>query len=175
MKRLVLLSALLVVTGVSASFRPALAGSDKIGVIDIQKILRDSAVAREARGMFLLDVEAKQGVLRSKERKIRAMEMDLDAKRDSMSPDATQEGHENLEQAIKDLRGLRDDMEAELQQKEAELRKKLVGEIRKVVKGFLEKNKYAVILENKTVFVWDHAVDVTDEIIALYDGQKNGQ
>lgn len=175
MKRLVLLSALLVVTGVSASFRTALAGSDKIGVIDIQKILRDSAVAREARGMFLLDVEAKQGILRSKEREIRAMEMDLDAKRDSLSPEAMQEGHENLEQAIKELRRLRDDMEAALQQKEADLRKKLVGEIRRVVKGFLQKNKYAVILENKTVFEWDDAVDVTDEIIALYDGQKNGQ
>ena len=65
-----------------------------------------------------------------------------------------------------------DDMEEELQKKESELRKKLV---REVVKAFLEKKKIAVIFEKKDVFVWDDAVDVTEEIVALYDAQKNGQ
>jgi outer membrane protein len=175
MKRFVLFTGVLIGIIAWASFSPVFAGSGKIGVIDIQKVMRESATAKDARGMFLLDVEAKRGVLRSKEKEIRAMEIDLETNRESLSPEAFQEGKENLERAIKDLRRLRDDMEEELQKKEGELRKRLMDEIRDVVKGFLKENKYAVILENKTVLAWDDAVDVTGEVTALYDAQKYGQ
>jgi outer membrane protein len=150
------------------------AGSGKIGVLDIQKAIRDSAAATEARGLFLLDVEAKRGVLRSKEKELQSVKADVESTAQDQSSALFQERRENFERQKRELRQLRDDMEEELQKKEAELRKRLVREIREVTKGFMKKNKYAVVLEKQMVFVWDDAVDITDEVIASYDALKTG-
>ena len=61
------------------------AGSAKIGVIDVEKIMRESVAARDARGLFLLDVEAKRAVLRSKEKEIRRMETVPEAQQGDLS------------------------------------------------------------------------------------------
>jgi outer membrane protein len=175
-RRFVLLFALMVTNvGLGLCGNWAFAESRRIGVMDTQKIIRESAIAREARGMFILDVEAKRGVLRAKEEDIRAMETELEAKAHSLSPETLEENRKDIERAVKDLLGLRDDMEEALQRKEAELREKLVLQIRQVVKRFLEKKKYAAIFESTTVFAWDDAVDVTDQIITMYDAQIGPQ
>jgi outer membrane protein len=151
---------------------PAFAGGTKIGVVDVQKIMRESAVARDARGMFLLDVEAKRAVLRSKEKEVHNMKKAPGTQGSNPSSTGGKEKREKFDREVKDLRHLRDDMEEELKKKEAELRLKLLCEIREAAKAYLQKEKYSIIFEKKALFVFDEAVDVTDEIIAFYDAKK---
>lgn len=148
---------------------PALASSAKIGVIDIQKIMRESQKAKDARGMFLMDVEAKRGVLKSKETKVRAMQKRLKEDEGKKSGEKLKQAKEKIHRAVKDLKRLRDDMEEELKNNERELRRKLIGDIRKVVQEFLKTKKFTVIFDRKTPVAFDQGIDVTDKIIELYD------
>jgi outer membrane protein len=147
---------------------PAFAASAKIGIIDMQKIMQESKAAKDAKGMFLLDLEAKRGTLKSEEDKVRAMETELRDKGEK----ASDEAKEKLTQAVKKLRRLKNDMEDELKEKDADLSRRLFGEIRKIVDEFLKKKKYTVILDKRTAVSFDEKFDVTDQIMKMYDAKK---
>ena len=154
------------------ALQPVFAGSAKIGVIDVEKIMRESVAARDARGLFLLDVEAKRAVLRSKEKEIRRMETVPEAQQGDLSTNGKNKKNEKRAQALKNLRHLRDDMEDDLNKKEKEMRRKLLKEIKDAAKAYLQEKKYTVIIEKKTLFVFDETVDVTDDVIKFYDAKK---
>ena len=59
-----------------------------------------------------------------------------------------------------------------MKKKDAELTRKLIGEVREIVTALSKKENYTLILEKSAVVTSDNAVDITDKIIQLYDGQK---
>ena len=172
MKRFVLLACVLIGVVVLVAAGPACAARVKIGVIDIQKIMRDSKAVREMRGMFLMDVESKRALLKEKQNEIRAMEQELTKEGDKMSSSAKEEKKEEVVGAFNELRRLKDGIEQELKKKDLELRRKLAGEIREIAEEFSKKRKFTIILEKKVVIVTAEAIDITDEIIRIYDEKK---
>jgi outer membrane protein len=172
MKRFVLLACVLVGVVVLVAAGSACAARVKIGVIDIQKIMRDSKAAKETRGMFLMDVESKRALLKEKENEIRAMEKELKEQGDKMSAAAQEEKKDKLVGAFNELRQLKEGIEEELKKKDFELRRKLAGEIREIAEEFSKKKKFTIILERQSVIVPSEAIDITDEIIQIYDEKK---
>ena len=150
----------------------AYAAKVKIGLIDIQKIMRESKAAKNARDIFLKDREAKRALLREKQEKARIVQEELKVRGREMSVSDRKQKTDKLEREIKELRRLRSDLEEELKKKDEGLARKLLKEIREVVQKFLKKQKYTVILEKKSVAAADDAIDITEQIIKLYDSQK---
>lgn len=169
MRKMVWITGILIAAITFWAASPSVAEAVKIGVVDIQRIMRESQKAKDARGMFLMDVEAKRGVLKSKEKKVRAMQEQLKQAKTDKSAEEVKEAREKIHQAVKDLKRLRNDMEEELKKKEKELTRKLLDEIRGVVQDFLKKKKYTLILEKKLPLAFDRGIDITDKIIERYD------
>lgn len=140
----------------------------KIGMIDTQKILRDSKAAKSARDVLMKDLDAKKAQYRTREDAVRKLQEEL--KKDT--PSVRQEMAEKLEREIKELGRLDTDLKDEFKKKEAELGRKLLKEISDIVKEFSKKEKYTVILEKRSVVSSDEAIDITDKIIRLYDAVK---
>lgn len=172
MKRFVLPVVGLISVVVLAAGGSACAARVKIGVLDTQKIMVDSKAVRETRGMFLIDVESKRAVLKEKQSEIRAMEKELKEEGDKMSSSAKDEKKEKVVGAFNELRRLKDDIEEGLKKKDLELRRKLAEEIREIAEEFSKKKKFTVILDKKAVIVPGNAIDITDEIIQIYDEKK---
>ena len=172
MKRVYMLNALLAGIIIFMPLTCAFAAKVKIGVIDTQKIMRESRAAKRARAIFFKDLEAKRAVFRAKQEEARALEAELKREGKKMSPSASKEKADRLGREIKELRRLKSDLEEELKKKDRELTRKLIREIREIVKEFSKKEKYTVILEKKSVVVADEAIDITDKIIRLYDVLK---
>ncbi|MBW2020788.1 MAG: OmpH family outer membrane protein [Deltaproteobacteria bacterium] len=172
MKRLFMLNALLVGIMILFPLTVAFAKTVKIGVIDTQKIMRESRAAKNARAVFLKDLEAKRAVLKEKQDEVQAMKEELQKKGKKMSLSTRKEKAEKLEREIKELKRLRSDLEEELKKKDVELTRKLLREIGEIVRKFSKKEKYTVILEKRSVVAADGAIDITDKIIRLYDTQK---
>ncbi|MFC1857439.1 OmpH family outer membrane protein [Thermodesulfobacteriota bacterium] len=144
----------------------------KIGVIDPQEIMKTSKAAKEARGILLMDRESKLSVLRAKEAEIRQMQEDLKSEAAGKDKKAVREKRERLAKEMKEHKRLKEDLEEELKKKDVELTRKLINEIREIVETFRKKKKYTVIFEKKSVVVYDRTVDITDEIIKMYDAKK---
>ncbi len=164
-----MLTALLVGIMILLPLAAASAARIKIGLIDAQKIMRESRAAKKARAAFIKDVEAKRAVLRAKQEEVRALEEELKREGKKMSPSARKQKGEKLQKEIKELKRLGSDLEEELKRKDVELTQKLLREIVGIVKEFSKKEKYTVILEKKSVVAADEAIDITDKIIRLYD------
>lgn len=58
-----------------------------------------------------------------------------------------------------------------MKEKAEDLKKVVSSELRKVVKDFSEKEGYLMLLEKRSLIVIDKWIDVTDEIINLYDNK----
>jgi len=150
----------------------AAAGDVKIGIVDIQKIMRESRAAKDAQAVFLKEVEAKRAILISREKDVRKMEEDVKNLSAKTSADVRQEKVDKLAKEVRELKRLGSDFDEELKRKDAELAQKLLAEIRQILKSYSKKEDYTIILEKNTVLVSDDAVDITDRIIRLYDAQK---
>ena len=146
---------------------PAIAGDVKIGILDLQEIMRESKEAKNVRGMLLMDVEAKREVLKEREQKVREMEKELKAKESVLSESAKEKKKGEFLEAVKELRSLRNGMEEELKKKEA----KLLGKIGKEIK-VRKKKDLAIIIENNAVVVPGDAIDITEEVIKKYDAKN---
>jgi len=144
----------------------------KLGVIDTAKIMRESTAAKNLQAIFLKDREGKRGLLAAKEKEVRQMEEELKKPDPNLSGEARREKTDKLAKEVKELKRLGSDMEEELKKKNAELTQKLIGELREIVKAFSKKENYTLILEKGAVAASDDAIDITDKIIQIYDGQK---
>ena len=144
----------------------------KLGIIDTTKIMQESKAAKNAQVIFQKDLEAKRGILAAKEREIRLLDEELKDPAAKLSPEERNSKIEKIAKDIKELNRLKSDLEEELKKKDAELTRKLIGEVREIVTALSKKENYTLILEKSAVVTSDNAVDITDKIIQLYDGQK---
>ncbi|PKN63514.1 MAG: hypothetical protein CVU57_18970 [Deltaproteobacteria bacterium HGW-Deltaproteobacteria-15] len=151
---------------------PAFAQTVKIGMIDYQKILRESGAAKKARDILMKDLEGKRAQYKSEEDQARKLEEELKKEGQSMTAADRQEKAGKLEKEIKELGRLKSDLEEDFRKKDAELARKILGEISGVVTEYLKKEKLTVVLEKRLVVAADDAIDITDKIIRLYDAKK---
>jgi Skp family chaperone for outer membrane proteins len=63
-------------------------------------------------------------------------------------------------------------MNEELKSKNTELTRKLLAEIGGVVQTLLKNEQYTVIMQSDKVVAFDKAIDITEEVIKLYDAEK---
>ncbi len=144
----------------------------KVGVIDIQKIMRESNAAKNARAVFLKDLEAKRNVFNAKQKEVQDLQEEIKNKIKDMSEALRIEKTEKLSKEAKELERLKADLEEELKKKDTELTRKVLKEISDVAQEYRRKEKYSIIYEKQTLVSYDEAIDITDKIIKLYDVVK---
>ena len=169
MKRNYILSILMTGAIYLLSSGNALSADVKIGVIDTQRILKESKAANNARAVFLKDVEQKRKQLLEKQNEVQAMDEELKKEAKDMTPQARREKADELDNELKELKRLKSDLEEELKKKDMELTQKLLAEIREIVNEYSKKEKYTIILEKRTLIAFDEAIDITDKIMAILD------
>ena len=173
MKRLLMAGVLL--AGVIAAF-PVLAAVKeikesplKIGIIDTQKIIRESKASKNTWTAFQKDLEAKQAVLDGKGKVVRNLEEEL---KNADQTAAAARLKDDLTKEVKEFNRLKSDLEEDITKKRQELTQKLLGDIRQVVIGFSKSEGYTLIMENSAVVTSSDSIDITDKIIKLYDDKQ---
>jgi outer membrane protein len=144
----------------------------KIGVIDLQRILRESKAAKSANDIYQKDLSEKRAVLAAKQKEIQAMEEELKDADSKLADDAKREKADKRNRDIRELKLLTTDMETDLKRKDAELAQKVLGEVVKVVNDYIKKENITLVLNRMAVVVLDETLDITNTIIKLYDAGK---
>lgn len=148
------------------------ADSVKIGIVDTQKILKDSKAAIKAREGLLADMKEKRAVFQKKQEEVRMLEKEFRSESSGLSPEALRGKRERLAQEVKELKRLKEDLEEQIRRENLELTKKILKEVRDVIIDYRKKKKYTLILEKNTVITSDDSIDITDQIIELYDSRR---
>jgi len=146
-------------------------GSGKIGMVDMQKILRESKNSQKVRAAFMKDVEKKQAAIVAKEGAIRKMEEEFKG----LAPgdmDGRKKKGDQIKHEMRELQYLREDAEGDLKRKEMEITQKVIGEIMQVVRNYARGERFTLILDRMAVITAEESIDITDRVMKLYDAQK---
>jgi outer membrane protein len=142
----------------------------KIGFVDMTKIMRESKAAKNAQSTLEKEIESKRAIIKEKNDKIANMDKDLkNAKQDSP---ASKEKREKITKEINDFNKLRVEYDGQLQKKNNELTQKIVTDVQQVIKKIADSEKYTIILDKRSSLLADESIDLTDKVIKMYDAQK---
>lgn len=150
----------------------AVGGYIKIGIVDMQRVLRDSKTARASRAAFEKELESRRAQIAAKEKEVRNLEGEIGRLDPSVPPEVKRQKADKLKHEIRELNNLRQDIEEELKRKDIEMSQKVIGDIMTVVRTFARNEKFTAIFERNAVMAADEAIDITDRILKLYDQKK---
>jgi outer membrane protein len=145
--------------------------TNKIGFVDLQRVLLESKKGKEALAKLQTDKDAKQREIDAQQKKIRQMEEDLEKQRSVLSETARRDRDKAIQNARRDLRRTVDDLNREFGDRERDLRERLVREVSAAVRDYAKKNGYVLIMEMRAggVMYGNEDADLSEEIIAAYN------
>lgn len=147
------------------------AGPVKIGCIDLQKALNESDAGKEAKLTFNKRLDELQKVFDEKQSELKKLQEDIEKQKGLLTPEAKAEKEKVWQQKLKDVQRFTKDSQEELQQKDAELTKKILKDLKDTIKKIGVEEEYSIILEKSDAFVFytTEGVDITEKAIKAYN------
>lgn len=148
---------------------PAYAANVKIGVIDFQRVLRESKAGKAAQAEIKQKAEGLEASLKQEGEEIEKLQNQLEREALAMSRDKREEKAREIRIKINDAKSLQKKYRNDFQEFEARLIKRIQKEFFDLVEDFGKRQGFTIILEKIGVLYVQDAVDVTDQLIREYD------
>jgi outer membrane protein len=154
---------------------PSLAAADvKIGYVDLQRALNESAAGKKAKDDFRGQVERLETQLKGKKEELDKLKSDLETKGTVMADGQRKKLETEFEQKRLDLKRRFEDSQQELQKKDQELTGKIIQDLQGIIKEVGDRDGYTLILElgSSPVLYYKKSSDITDDVLSVYNGRK---
>ncbi len=154
---------------------PSLAAADvKIGYVDLQRALNESAAGKKAKDDFRGQVERLENQLKGKKEELDKLKSDLETKGTVMADAQRKKLETEFEQKRLDLKRRFEDSQQELQKKDQELTGKIIQDLQGIIKEVGDRDGYTLILElgSSPVLYYKKSSDITDDVLSVYNGRK---
>lgn len=151
---------------------PAIA--QKIGYVDLQRALNLSKAGVAAKQQMTEEVKKYEGEFKAKQDAVLKMKADLEKQAALLSDTARAERERDYQRRVTELQRFQQDIQEELQRKDAEFTSRIINELFDVLQELGTKDGYAMIIEkNEGAIVFaDPKIDLTDKLIKAYDATK---
>lgn len=147
----------------------------KVGFIDIQRAIGESQAGKKAKEKFQAQVKKVEAELLKEKQDVERLKSDFEKKSSLLK----EEERRNLEREIqKRERGYFQsgrEAQEELRQRESEMTGDILGDILKIVAEVGKSEKYTLILERSQAPYTDSAIDITNQVITLYNSRIPGK
>ena len=169
MKRLVVL--VLVCVGLVAT--QIQAASQKIGYVDLQKALNLSAAGKDAKEQIKVKVQSYDADVQARQEELKKLKEDLEKQAMLLSEEARNAKERDYQQKVKDYQRFTKDIQETLQQTDADLTRKILESLLKVVQEVGKNEGYTMVLEKteSSIVYADESIDISDEVIKAFDAK----
>ncbi|MBY0277335.1 OmpH family outer membrane protein [Candidatus Binatia bacterium] len=152
----------------------AAAADVKIGYVDLQRALNESAAGKKAKEDFRGQVDRLEGQLKGKKEELDKLKSDLETKGTVMADAQRKKLETEFEQKRLDLKRRFEDSQQELQKKDQELTGKIIQDLQGIIKEVGDRDGYTLILElgSSPVLYYKKSADITDDVLSVYNGRK---
>ena len=169
-----LLVAALALGGVASAQTPAAAPAaqtNRIGFIDVQRVLARSVAGVAAREQLEREKATMQKEMDGKRQELEKLRDELEKKGPLMTADARRDKQEAFDRKRRDAARLADDFQKELEKKEQGLLQKVLQDVSGVIEKVGKERGFYLIVEKRGAVVLYSAAeaDLTDEIIRAFD------
>jgi outer membrane protein len=149
------------------------ADTGKLGYVDIQKVLNLSSAGKDAKEQLTAKVKKYQDEINRKQEEAKKLKDVLEKQGSILAESAKSAKEKDYQQILKDLQRLQKDAQEDLQAKDEELTRKILGQIEKIVQEYGRKNGYTFIfIRNDSMIFADDRADLTDQILNLVNAAK---
>lgn len=165
----------LVFMGSMVSFgAKAAAENQKIALVSLQKALNMVDDGKKAQDALHKDYELKKKQLDALKTDLEKMNTDLEGQKAVLSQDAMNTKRKDLQAKFLDLQTKAADYERDLRTKASDTTQKILLALRGIVVEMSKQQNYSLVIENsaETVLYSQDAVDITDQVIAMYNKKK---
>jgi outer membrane protein len=150
-------------------------GIQKIGFVDVQRVLARSAAGVAAREQLEREKAAMQKEMDGKRQEIEKLRDEIDKKGPLMTADVRREKQDVFERKRRDAARLADDFQKELEKKEQTHLQRVLAELSAVIERLGKQRGYYLVVEKRgaVVLYADASADLTDDVIRAYDQEAS--
>lgn len=153
-----------------AAISPAAWADTKIGVVDMEKMMKTLPRAVKIRTEIEADYKKKKTELEKSEDDLRTLEKDIEKKKAVLSEEALKQKQQDFQKRIMDFRELVTKNQMDLQKKQGDLMVPVLEQIKKAITEVAAEKGYALIFNQEPNLLYvGKAVDVTDEVLKQMD------
>ena len=150
------------------------AAEGKIGYIDMQRALNTSESGKLAKDQLQEKLKKYQEQINAKQAELQKLKNDLEKQGLTLNEATRAAKEKDYQQKLKDFQRFTKDAEEDLQARDAELTKKILGTLEKIVQEYGKTNGYVMIFDARGagLLYADKAVDLTDPILKALNAEK---
>ena len=157
----------------------------KVGIVDLDRALKESAAGKQAlaqlkqfRDKVVKDINEKKRQKDAKEGTLRDLQTELTSQSMVLSDAAKRDKEESYRRQVRDLRKFIDDSnrfieesERELREREAEMTSRLLRDLLDIIRAIGREESFTIIFERNERFLLfaADAIDLTEKIIKRFD------
>jgi len=149
------------------------AAEQKIGYIDMQRALNGSEAGKEAKELLAGKVKKFQDEINVKQEELKKLKDELEKQGMLLSDSARAAKEKDYQNKLKDFQRFTKDAQDELQGKDEELTRKILGGMEKVIKEFGRQKGYTFIfVKNESMLFVDEKANLTEEVLKLFNASR---
>ena len=141
----------------------------KIGVVDVQRVLRDSKAAKNIRPEFESMRKAFQKQVSEQEQQLRQAEQELTRQRAILAPEAFSQKRRSFSEEARRAQNSVKERRRQLDRAFNDTKNEILKNLVVVAQQVAEAKKLNMLLEKRFVFLSVKTMDVTNEVIARLD------
>jgi outer membrane protein len=143
----------------------------KIGYIDIQKVISESAAGKRARDRFQAQVKKAESDIMKERQDIERLKAELDKKGPLLKDEERRNIEVDLQKRSINLQRSMSDHQQELQVRNNEMMSEILKELEKIVNEVGKAEKFTLILERSQILYSDQGIDITSKVIDTYNSR----
>ena len=147
----------------------------KIGFVDVQRAIAESASGKRAKERFQAQVKKAEGDLLKEKQELDRLKSDLDKKGQLMREDERRTMEADLQKRVVNYQRTAGDYQQDLRQKESEMMNEILKELEVIVNEVGKSEKFTVILERSQILFADPGIDITSKVIDLYNSRSKAK
>ena len=143
----------------------------RIGVIDIKIVINTSKYGQEVMEKLQKKYEELQGKLEEKTKELEALKDEIEKKGQLWSKEILEKKQNEYQKKLRELKTLQEDAQFEMQEYEKKLLDPVFKELEVVLKDFVEKEKFDLILEKTQpgIYYASPRIDLSPVIVDLFN------
>jgi len=152
----------------------ALGENFKIGLIDLQRCLEKSKEGQKVFQLLKKKKDVLQRQLDKNQKELLELQKELEKQAMMLSMDAQENKKKIIERKTRELKYLYKDLNEEMIKAQEIEKKRIFKELGKIIEKIGSEGSYALIMEKRAggVIYWAESVDITEEVVKVYDQMK---
>lgn len=164
-KRLMVVVCLVVLAGFTVNANTVQAETQKIAVMNIQKVLLESSAGQKAKAVFEKRMNELQAKFKTEQEELVALQKEIEKKSSAWSKDKRGEKVRELQLKQREMQVKSEDAKMELRQLQDKELEPILKMLQTVVNSYGEKEGYSLILDSKVAVLYANpAADISEAV-----------